>query len=1067
MASALMRRSVMTAALAAIATVASPLATNAFAVAPPLTAPTWSTSPADSSGTVAANTPTFTATYNTALASTSTITLTDTSASNAAVACPQSISGAAISCKPAASLIDGHAYSVSAHAVNASNPPGDSRTDTKSYTIDIPSLVTSSPLNGATVPSAQTISATYDESVDATGHSTASVVSSDGAHVPGVVAFAKSGNSAPSNDTIKFVADQSLPDGTYTASFHVDGVTPPLVPLGSPTDNPNAFADTVVHFVVDHDMPSFRPFTITSPPYINQANEAAVPFSGYAQPGYSVGVAIYNESKETGNPKPKEGFGPQDGFNSVVVSTCTDDDAKTDGNSDRGCPWSLTVNMTGKSDGTLQWYAYSFSAAGQVPAKACPSVSVPNGCPSADPNIEKDTAGPSAPLGGSDSITGNTLTVSGATDPADSDLDHYRVVASDDQGHSATKDGVSPTGASNSLPSTTVDVSGLDDGAVHVNVYGVDAFGNLSDGDNVGDVSKSSVTIARAPVSADSVNAGSTTYNFANLTSGKTIKTPTSVTVFFNEPIRIDPVTDSSSGTSTSTLFQSEVCFNDINTGINCVNRREGSLTLTPDKRGMIWTAPAGFSLPDSTFAVSAFGVSAECPDKTVANKNTWTCERTDNPGPELARFNIDNSAPAVHVLGVNGSTNNGVNADNIKSTVISGTVDPDAASISLAIKSSGGGGTRIVPGPSGSGESITITPPVQGQTLATWSTSGLDLSTIPDGTLTIVATAVDGAGNKQAGASPSDPDAAIASPMQARPSAPQNFNAAAGNGQAVLVWSAPASTGAADRPITSYSLTYVDNSVPGSGTVAAPSPAGNATSAVVGGLQNGHTYTFHLAASNFDGSKAFQGGTGAVATKSATPKGNTAMSVTGPAHGVITYGQSFGLSGNLTYFGVGLGGKPVTVTSVYYNGAHGPTYHATTDQNGHWALFGLKPGKKITYVATFAGDSAYNASSRTLSVAVRALVKITRVRAASSSHSSPVTISGSVAPNFHGYRVYIYEVKSNGSLVKLGSARLSTKSTYSFVHTFTKGRHFVIAKFFGRAGLSTNQTGRVKIVRT
>ena len=91
-------------------------------------------------------------------------------------------------------------------------------------------------------------------------------------------------------------------------------------------------------------------------------------------------------------------------------------------------------------------------------------------------------------------------------------------------------------------------------------------------------------------------------------------------------------------------------------------------------------------------------------------------------------------------------------------------------------------------------------------------------------------------------------------------------------------------------------------------------------------------------------------------------------MTVAGPSHGIITYGQSFTLTGKLNYFGVGLSGKPVTITSVYYNGAHGPTYHATTNAQGNWAVSGLKPAKKITYVATFAGDSAYNASSRTTS---------------------------------------------------------------------------------------------------
>jgi len=405
------------------------------------------------------------------------------------------------------------------------------------------------------------------------------------------------------------------------------------------------------------------------------------------------------------------------------------------------------------------------------------------------------------------------------------------------------------------------------------------------------------------------------------------------------------------------------------------------------------------------------------------------------------------------------------VNADNIKSSVISGTVDPDAASISLAIKSSGGGGTRIVPGPTGSGESITITPPAQGQSLATWTTSGLNLSTIPDGTLTIVATVVDGAGNKQAGASSADPDAAITSLMRARPSAPQNLSAAAGNGQAVLVWSPPASTGAADRPITSYSLTYTDTSAPGSGTVTAPSPSGTATSAVVSGLQNGHAYKFNLAASNFDSNKAFQGGTGPAATKTVTPKGNTVMSE-GVSPGIVTYGQAFTLSGSLTYFGVGLGGQVVQITSKYYNGVPGPHYTVTTDANGRWVKTGLKPASKLLYTATFAGNGSYNASSHAIWERVRAAIKVTSVSARSRSHSSPVTISGTVRPSERGYRVYIYEVRS-GKLVKIGSVVLNSRSNWSFRHTFSKGKHLVVAKIFAHIGEEANQTGRVKIVRT
>ena len=50
---------------------------------------------------------------------------------------------------------------------------------------------------------------------------------------------------------------------------------------------------------------------------------------------------------------------------------------------------------------------------------------------------------------------------------------------------------------------------------------------------------------------------------------------------------------------------------------------------------------------------------------------------------------------------------------------------------------------------------------------------------------------------------------------MAARPTAPQNLSATAGNGQAVLTWVAPSSTGGTS--LTGYTLTVTDTSVAGS----------------------------------------------------------------------------------------------------------------------------------------------------------------------------------------------------------------------------------------------------------
>src|SRR3954463_6346362 len=330
MAAAFLRRSVATASFAVLATVASPLVGIAVAAPPTqLTAGTFS--PANGK-TVAANRPPISVAYNTALSTTATtIAVTDSSASNAAVPCTRSFTPdrATVGCTLASDLIDGHAYKVAVHAVNAADTTN-KLDESATWTIDIPSLVVASPADGATPAIAQTLSATYDEQIDTT-HSTASVVNGAGNPVRGSVSTAKSSPSLGSNPCpsapciLRFTASQTLPAGSYTATFHADGVTSGVP---SASDNPNAFANTVIHFVVNKVKPSIAPQNVVAPAHITQANVDKVPFSGYAQPGFNVGVAIYDESCDQNCPLgDTEGSGPQDGLGTTNVANCIDADA--------------------------------------------------------------------------------------------------------------------------------------------------------------------------------------------------------------------------------------------------------------------------------------------------------------------------------------------------------------------------------------------------------------------------------------------------------------------------------------------------------------------------------------------------------------------------------------------------------------------------------------------------------------------------------------------------------------------------------------------------------------------
>jgi uncharacterized repeat protein (TIGR01451 family) len=85
-------------------------------------------------------------------------------------------------------------------------------------------------------------------------------------------------------------------------------------------------------------------------------------------------------------------------------------------------------------------------------------------------------------------------------------------------------------------------------------------------------------------------------------------------------------------------------------------------------------------------------------------------------------------------------------------------------------------------------------------------------------------------------------------------PSAPTGATAVAGDTQAFVTWTVSSSNGGS--PITSYTVNVLDNGVGTAIFVTVPPPAfgSNTDSALVGGLTNGHTYTFTVQATNIAG---------------------------------------------------------------------------------------------------------------------------------------------------------------------------------------------------------------------
>jgi hypothetical protein len=113
----------------------------------------------------------------------------------------------------------------------------------------------------------------------------------------------------------------------------------------------------------------------------------------------------------------------------------------------------------------------------------------------------------------------------------------------------------------------------------------------------------------------------------------------------------------------------------------------------------------------------------------------------------------------------------------------------------------------------------------------------------------------------------------------ESTPGAPTGVSATAGNGQASVAFSPPASDGGS--AITGYTVTATDTTTPGNGGQTA---SGTGSPLTVTGLTNGDTYTFTVTASNAIGT-----GAPSQASNAVTPAKPTTTPVPTPASPVTS----------------------------------------------------------------------------------------------------------------------------------------------------------------------------------
>ena len=550
---------------------------------------------------------------------------------------------------------------------------------------------------------------------------------SRGVRLPGETTFDTSGTPLDPNDSVVFNPDFALINGNaYEAVVQVFGVD----------SNGKKVASMVTNLDYKVFITNQKPYNLSAPQFANTQNNTAFPLSGFAPSGFTIDVDVTN---------PNDPTGATDATGSTVVDACP---------SAPLCPWTVTVDISDSGAGypssasNVDWTATGRDANG-TPSGGLTSTASEQ-TPKATFTI--DYSPPDIPSTSSATLnqdpSQHTASVNVSAQEADnannSDVNSYLITISDPSGNKVTQTFPSQ---GNDLPAHTVDVTTLDDGQLTVLIQAQDTHGNVSSdscspfpNQPCSKYSGSGLvkTVGLVPNLGTSVltsSDGDTTFTEAE--QGRAIQSPTKVTVGFTQTIKES--------------------FDDCCTQSGPVTNHSSMCVATPNGNCLVSAAPTvasdhksismkvGSKLSDGNYAVRVHTYSqSNCPDRTPAGYaanggKAPNCESygdlvrlpgTGDPGTVFT-FTVDSTKPTVAITAFPKK----VTAQNQQSVNIAGTVNKTAERVQLFISSSGGTNKLLYP--------TTITPRANSSDpTADWSAGPLDISSLPDGTLTIKAVA-------------------------------------------------------------------------------------------------------------------------------------------------------------------------------------------------------------------------------------------------------------------------------------------------------------------------------------